>query len=84
MPPLAIIEDFNVLENVSCGFSPCLWSTPEMVDTSETHENAQGGMSYRSSAAIPNHPNKKPHRRNDEADLGYACTVTLADGDSGK
>ena len=27
---------------------------------------------------------KKPHRRNDEADLGYACTVTLADGDSGR
>ena len=27
---------------------------------------------------------KQPHRRNDAADLGYACTVTLADGDSGR
>jgi hypothetical protein len=49
------------------------WSIPEIVDTSETRENAQRGVPCRSCAAIPNHPKKKPHRRNDEVLMGDAC-----------
>ena len=38
---------------------PLQWSIPEIVDTSETRESAQGGVLDRSSDAIPNHPKEK-------------------------
>jgi len=37
-----------------------LWFCPDIVDTSETRENVQGGVLDRSCAAIPNHSKKKP------------------------